>query len=160
MTFLYAIAEEHSEAIVRVASEAFEKAFKIDRQQAVDVANAMIGALVSGIARACVGKAAEAIGSAELTPLLEKLTESLADEDSKLILLVAKVVGEREYPKEEVEDFVKDLRASNILPISVLAFTVARRFYLDPPERGIRDSACRLLSIDVKRLPEPSKGKR
>jgi hypothetical protein len=52
-----------------------------------------------------------------------------------------------------VEDFVLSLKASNVLPLSVLSSTVARRFYLEPPERSVRDSACKLLGIGFKKLP-------
>jgi hypothetical protein len=100
-----------------------------------------------------VGRAADAIGSAELKPLLAKLESEATDADARLTLLVAKISGEKVYPKESVEDFVRSLKVANILPLSVLAFAVARRFYLEPPERRVRDSACHLLGIDLKRLP-------
>ncbi|MGN6320504.1 MAG: STAND family AAA ATPase [Dyella sp.] len=152
MTFLYKITEEHAEAIVHVASDAFEKAFRINRSEAVAVANSMIGSIVAGIARACVGRASEAIGAFELEPLLARLEQDLTDPDSKLFLLVARIIEEKNYPKESVEDYVKGLKQSNILPISVLSMIVASRFYLDPPERYVRDSACALLGIDLKPL--------
>lgn len=158
MGFLYELTGTHAEGIVRAVSDAFEHAFKMDRQQAVDIANSLIGAIVSGIARTCVARAAEAISSSELVPLLDKMDGKLDDQDSKLILLVAKVNGERDYPKEAVEDFLIDVKPANVLPRSVLSYVVARRFYLDPPERGIRDSACATLGIDVKNVPERSKG--
>ena len=160
MSFLYDLTGSHAEDIVRAFSDAFERAFKMNRPQAVDVANSLIGAIVSGIARICVTRAAEAIGSSELVPLLDKLGGKLSDEDSKLILLVAKINGEREYPKEAVEDFLAGVKPANVLPRSVLSHAVARRFYLDPPERGIRDSACALLGIDVRNVPETAKGRR
>lgn len=160
MGFLYDLTESHAQDIVRAVSDAFERAFEMDRQQAVDVANNLIGAIVSGIARICVTRAAEAIGSSELVPLLDRMGGQLGDEDSKLILLVAKVNGEREYPKEAVEDFLVGVKPANVLPRSVLSHAVARRFYLDPPERGIRDSACAALGIDVKTVPDVVKGER
>lgn len=153
MNLLYGLTQRHAEDIVRAASDAFEKAFRLDREAAVKAANAMIGALVSGIAKTCVGRAADAIGSAELKPLLAKLESEATDADARLTLLVAKISGEKVYPKESVEDFVRSLKVANILPLSVLAFAVARRFYLEPPERRVRDSACHLLGIDLKRLP-------
>jgi hypothetical protein len=153
MTFLYALTEEYAEAIVHAASEAFEKTFRLDREQAVGAANALIGAIVAGIAQTGIGRAADALGSAELKPLLVRLEAECSDIDSRLILLVAKISGEKIYPKEAVEDFVLALKASNVLPLSVLSFTVARRFYLEPPDRSTRDSACKLLGIGVKTLP-------
>jgi hypothetical protein len=153
MTFLYGLTEKYAEAIVRAASEAFEKTFRLDREHAVAAANALIGAVVAGIAQTGIGRAADALGSAELKPLLDRLEAECTDIDSKLFLLVAKISGEKIYPKEAVEDFVLSLKASNVLPLSVLSSTVARRFYLEPPERSVRDSACKLLGIGFKKLP-------
>lgn len=157
MSFLYKVTEDNAEGIVHAISDAFERSFKINRADAVKVANGMIGAIVVGIARTCVGRAADAMGSFELEPLLERLDRDLGDPDSKLIILVARIIGERTYPKELVEDFARMLKPSNILPMAVLSSTVATRFYLEPPERAVRESACSLLGIDVKRLPSSHK---
>ena len=120
----------------------------------------MIGALVVGFARLCVTRAADAIGSSELSPLLDEICEKRPDDDAKLVVAVARVVGEKVYPKELVEEFIRSIKESNVLPRAVLSHAVARRFYLDPPDRGIRDSACSLLGIDVRRLPPSSGGSR
>lgn len=154
MAFLYKVTEDNATDIVRLVSDAFERAFKLDKQEAVDAANALIGTLVVAIANICVARAADAIGSAELSPLLDRLASGTTDADSRLILLVARICGERGYPKELVEDFVNALKPANVLPVSVLGHAVARRFYLDPPNRALRDSACRLLGIDVRPVGE------
>lgn len=150
MGFLYAITEGSAAEIVTATSTAFEKAFEMNKDEAIRIANALIGSLVFAIANICMARASDAVGSAELEPLLAKLSDDAEDIDTKLMLLVAKVSGERDYPKERVEDFVVGLKPSNLLSRSVLGHAVARRFYLDPPNRRVRDSACRLLGIDVK----------
>lgn len=153
MTFLYGITEQSAEDIVHAASEAFENDFRLDRENALKAANALIGAIVTGIAKTCISRAADAMTTTELKPLLDRLDKECTDVDSQLILLVAKVTGNRMYPKEAVEDFIKTLKPSNVLPASVVSFAVARRFFLEPPDRQIRDSACKLLNIEVKSLP-------
>jgi len=154
MAFLYKVTGDNAADIVRLVSDAFERAFKFNKQEAVDAANELIGTLVVAIANICVARAADAIGSAELSPLLDRLESGTTDADSRLILLVARICGERGYPKELVEDFVNSLKPANVLPVSVLGHAVARRFYLDPPNRALRDSACRLLGIDVRPVGE------
>lgn len=154
MAFLYKVTGDNAADIVRLVSDAFERAFKLNKQEAVDAANELIGSLVVAIANICVARAADAIGSAELSPLLDRLASDTTDADSRLILLVARICGERGYPKEPVEDFVGSLKPANVLPVSVLGHAVARRFYLDPPNRALRDSACRLLGIDVRPVGE------
>jgi len=157
MSFLYDLIQDNAEEIVHSTSSAFEESFKIDRQQAVTIANSMIGVIVCGIARLCVSRSADAIASSELKPLLLKLEQSEIDQETQLIILVARIIGDKTYPKEDVEDFIKSLKSSNVIPVSVLSAAVARRFYLEPPERGIRDSACKLLGIDVRKLPGGSR---
>lgn len=157
MNFAYEIIEENAEGMVHGVSEAFEKAFKLSKPKAVGVATAVMGLMVLSVARLGVIRAADTMGAAELEPLLEHLEAGDPDEDTRLILLVAKIVGEKNYPKEEVEDFVRSLGASNVLPVGVLAAAVAQRFYLDPPDRSIREGACALLGIDQKSLPPKSK---
>jgi len=153
MSFLYKLIEDHAGDIVHAASDAFEDSFKVDRALAVKIANQMIGAIVAGVAQTCVGRAADAMASFELEPLLQRLDKELNDQDSRLVTLVARVMGERLYPKDIVEDYIGSLRPANVLPRTVLAGAAASRFYLDPPPRQVRDSACALLGIDVKHLP-------
>ena len=92
-----------------------------------------------------------------MEPLIEHLEGDSPDEDTRLILLVAKIIGDKNYPKEQVEDYVRGLGASNVLPVGVLAAAVARRFYLEPPDRSTREGACALLGIDQKKLPPKSR---
>lgn len=154
MAFLYKVTGDNATEIVRLVSDAFERAFKFNKQEAVDAANEFIGMLVIAIANICIARAADAIGSPELSPLLDRLASDTTNADSRLILLVARICGERGYPKELVEDYVNSLKPANVLPVSVLGHAVARRFYLDPPNRALRDSACRLLGIDVRPVGE------
>lgn len=157
MSFAYGLIEENAEQIVHGLSEAFKKAFKISKPKAVEIANILIGALVLAVARIGIIRAADTMAAAELNPLLKELEKSATDEDTKLILLVARVIGDKNYPKESVEDYVNHLSGANVLPVGVLATAVAQRFYLEPPSRSVRESACNLLGIDVKKLPPKSK---
>lgn len=156
MSMLYDIAEESAESLIEHASDIFETDLKIDSVQASNLANRLVGAIVGAIAKSLVAKAADALASRELLPLIEKMEENsneINNKDSLLILLVSRVMAEIDYPKERVELYLKNLKKSDILSRGALAHSVARRFYLQPPPHAVRDSACARLGIEIKRIP-------
>lgn len=159
MSFLYALIHDSADTFVLQASDAFERGFKIDKTTAIDIANRFIGLLVIGIGRTCVARVSESLASAELTPLIDRLMETEKDEDSQLILLVAKLAGEKDYPDRQVNLIAEKIRKTNILSRSILRWAVARRFYLDPPEHALRDRVCSMLDIEIKKLTGPQKTK-
>lgn len=154
MTVLYKVVDDSADHIVLSATGILERKHKMPREKAIDIANQFIGAIVFGIARVCIIRVAEGFSSRELSPFVDSLSASSADSsDVQLFALVAKVLGSKSYPQEEVNRYLKGLSASNILPQGVLASATVRKFFVDPPPREMKLSVCSMLKINVKKLP-------
>lgn len=153
MSVVYGVIYDCADVFVLYASDAFENAFKVDKQDAIEIANSFIGLLVVGFGQVAIGKVADALASPELPLLIKELEAENPDQDSRLMFLMARLIGDSEYPSQAVVDLNDELRPANILARSVLSWAVARRFHMDPPEHSIRDQACASLGIEMKRLP-------
>lgn len=154
MSVMYELLNESAGDVVQLASDALEEKLRLNKEEAVALANRVMGVIVQGVAKTLVGRTADAIASTELLPLISALEEKQdLDHDDRLFLLAARLVADKVYPKEQVEDFIHKTKPSDILARSVLANSVARRFYLQPPAYQIKSSACKLLGIEVRQLP-------
>jgi hypothetical protein len=158
MTVVYDIAEESAESLIEHASDIFDTELKVNSLEAAHLANLLLGAVIGGVAKSIVGRTADALASRELLPLIERLELSAAakepvDRDALLVLVVARVAAEIDYPKERVEEFLRSLKDADVLSRGALAHAVVRRFYLHPPLHAIRDSACARLGIEMKQVP-------
>lgn len=160
MSVLYEFIDDSADVLLKFATDSFEKTQKKSRDDAIAIANDFLSALVSAIAKMCIVRASESIASPELRPLLTRLESQLSDRDDLLVILMAKIAIDVDYPETDVDDFLYDVRDQDILTRNVVSFGAARRFYLDPPEHAMRDRACKKLRIDMKRvtsrtLPKP-----
>ncbi|MDI1252998.1 metallophosphoesterase [Thermomonas sp.] len=154
LSFFYKIIYENADMFVHFASDAFERALKIDKTEAANIANDFIGLLVVGFGKVSISIVGEALASPELPLLISRLEKDAADdEDSRLMLLAARLIADPEYPSHAVIEFNSGLKPANVLAHSILGWLVARRFHLDPPDHAVRDQACKLLGIETKRLP-------
>lgn len=149
---MYAIIESAPEALVREASETFEKHLSFDKVKANDIANRFLAFIVLAVATACTAKAAEAIGAAELLPVIEALEAQTPDLTQRLLLTAARLSGERDFADRQVRALVKELMPNRILPLTVLGHLVTRRFFLRPPDRHTKQAFCALLNIETRKL--------
>lgn len=155
METLYGIAETSAEAIIESASEIFETEIKLNSKEARHLAGQLVAAVVGGIARHLVSRAADAFATRDLMPLIDRLAETAEqddDQDDILIVLVARIMADSNYPQERVDGFLRKIKPADVLSHSALAYAVARSFYLQPPPRAIRDSACAKLGIRVRNV--------
>jgi len=156
MSVLYSAAEESAELIIANASELFGSEIESNSQDAVNLANRLISIVISGVATGLVGRAAEVTAAKDFVPLIEILeanARAVGDLDRELVALCSLVVAEQRYPREKVEDFLRRTPESDLLSRFALASSVVRAFYLQPPDRAVRDSACARLGIKIKALP-------
>lgn len=152
MSFLGNFIREEAELITHYFSDIFEKALKIGRDESIKYANQLIGMLVIATSRMCLGRAANAISSYELIPLLKIMEQKLEEQDENLVILLARIAAENEYPENQVNRFLTRIKDSDVLSRNLLAWSVSRRFYLNPPPHGLRDSACKRLGIEQKNI--------
>ncbi len=116
MSVLYDLVDESAGEFAQLASDAFQKKLSLDKEAAVGIANRFVGVLVQGIAKTLVTRTADAIASTELLPLIDALEEKHdLDGDDRLFLLAARLVADRLYPKELVEDYVRSIKPADIL---------------------------------------------
>ena len=161
MTNLYEVAEDSAEFLIENASEIFETEVKVDSREARNMANRLVAAVIGGIAKSLVSRAADVFGTRELMPLIDRMdaiAQASGDLDNALIVLVARIGAERDYPRERVEAMLKKLRLADVLPRAALAHAVVRGFYLQPPPHAIRDSACARLGIQIRNVPTRLQG--
>ena len=161
MSKLYDVAEMSAQSLIENVSELFETEVKIDSKEAAHLASRLLAAVIGGIAKSIVTRCADVFGTRDLIPLIERLEELYQGDkfvDNQLVLLVARVSAEKKYPRERVESMLKKMKDADILAHAALAHAVARSFYLNPPPRAIRDSACSRLGITVKTLPKLPQG--
>lgn len=153
MTVMYSAAETAADIIIEHASELFDKEIAQGSAEARGLASRLIAAVVGGVAKGLVSRAAEVVATKEFLPLIDILEEeakSAKDIDNELIALCARVVAEQRYPAEKVESLLYRLPDSDVLSRSALAHSVVRTFYLKPPHHAVRDSACERLGISIR----------
>lgn len=149
---VYEMIESSPEGLVRDASAIFEKQLSVDKNRALDIANRFLAFLVVSIAVATTTKLAEAVGAAELLPVIELLERNSPDLTKRLLLVSARLAGERDFAGYAVKAFERDLPKNRILPRIVLAEMVTQRFFLRPPDRYTKQKFCELLNIETRRL--------
>lgn len=152
MSFLGNFIRGDADQIAHYFSDILEKALKIGKEDSIKYANQLIGMLVISTSRMCLGRAANAISSYELMPLLRIMDQRLGGQDEKLVILLARLAAEKDYPEIHVNNFLTKIKDSDILSRNMLAWSVSRRFYLNPPPHGLRDSACKRLGIEQKEI--------
>ena len=155
MTVMYGVAETAADVIIEHASELFDSEIGHDSTDARSFATRLVAAVVGGVAKGLVSRAAEVVATKDFLPLIEVLEEqarSESDLDNELIALCSRVIAEQRYPQERVESFLQRIPESDILSRSALAYSVSRMFYVTPPHHSVRDSACERLGIKVKPL--------
>ncbi len=161
MSRLYDVAEQSAESLVENVSELFETEVKVDSKEAENFINKLISAIIGGIAKSIVARASEVMAAPDLLPLIERLEEIHAKDevlDNQIVFLVARVIAEKDYPRERVEGMLKRIREADILTHAALAHSVVRSFYLNPPPRAVRDSACAKLGIKIEKIPHLLRG--
>ncbi|WP_193552755.1 metallophosphoesterase [Xanthomonas arboricola] len=156
MTVLYSAAELSAEVIIEHASELFDTDVKSDTKAARHQATLLVASVVGGIAKGLVSRAADVAATRDLLPLIESIEDDAkkdGDVDVELIMLCARISAEQDYPSSQVNALMKKLPPSDVLSHAALAHSVARMFYLTPPNRAVRDSACERLGIKLKNIP-------
>ncbi|WP_329835769.1 metallophosphoesterase [Stenotrophomonas geniculata] len=156
MSVLYGVVELSAGAIIENASELFDSDIKSDSREARHQASLLLAAVIGGIAKGVVGRAADVVATKDLVPLIDSIEEdaiSTSDRDLELMMLCARVSAEQVYPQERVNRFLKKISNGDVLSHDALAHCVARMFYLSPPPRAVRDSACSRLGIRVRNIP-------
>lgn len=156
MSVLYDAAELSAEVLLENASELFDTEIKRDSKEARGFANRLVAAVVGGISKGLVSRAADVFGTRDLAPLIDALEEEAkaqGDLDNELIMLCARVVAEQRYPQERIESLLRRLPDHDILSKAALAHSVARTFFLQPPPHAVRDAACARLGIQIRGIP-------
>lgn len=156
MTVLYSAAEVSADTIVEHASELFDSDVKSNSKEARHQANQLIANVIGGIAKGLIARAADVIATKDLIPLIENIEQEASragDLDLELITLCARISAEQSYPQDRVNSILKRIPESDILSYAALSYSVARMFYLSPPARAVRDSACARLGIKQKNIP-------
>lgn len=149
---VYTLIDSSPEGLVREASGIFEKQLSVDKTRALDIANRFLAFVVVSMAVTTTAKVAEAIGAAELLPVIEHLEEKSPDLTERLLLVSARLSGERDFAGHAVKALERDLAKSRVLPRMVLAEMVTRRFFLRPPDRHTKQTYCELLNIETRKL--------
>jgi len=156
MTVLYSAAEQSADVIIQHASELFDTDVKSDSMEARQQATLLIAAVVGGIAKGLVNRAADVVATKDLMPLIDSLEDDARTEidlDLELIALCARISADQSYPQARVNGLLRRLPNGDVLSRAALAHSVARMFYLTPPSRSVRDSACERLGIKLKNIP-------
>lgn len=156
MTVLYSAAEVSADTIIEHASELFDSDVKSNSREARHQATQLIANVVGGIAKGLVGRAADVIATRDLIPLIESIEEDAVrdkDLDLELITLCARISAEQSYPQDRINSILRRIPESDILSYAALSHSVARMFYLSPPARAVRDSACARLGIRQANIP-------
>ena len=149
---LYALIEQSPESLVREASDIFEKQLSVDHNRALDIANRFLAFVVVSMAVVTTSKAGEAIGAAELVPVIDALEAASPDLTQRLFLVSARLNGQRDFAGPEIRRLAKDLMPNRVLPLMVLSELVTKRFFLRPPERHTKQAFCDLLNIETRKL--------
>jgi len=156
MTVLYGAAEMSAETLIENASELFDTDVKSNSRQARHHAEQLIANVIGGIAKGLVGRAADVVATRDLVPLIEDIEDDAArdnDVDLELIALCARISAEQSYPQDRVNSILRKIPDSDVLSRAALSHSVARMFYLSPPARAVRDSACARLGIRQANIP-------
>lgn len=157
MTVLYMAAELSADLLIEHASELFETEIKNDSREARDLAGRLVAAVVGGIAKGLVSRAAEVMATKDLLPLIEAFEDNAIkneDVDSELIALCARTIAEQKYLPERVDGLMRRLPEYDVLSRAALAHSVARVLYLEPPLHSVRDAACAKLGIKLRNIPK------
>lgn len=149
---LYVLIQKSPENLVHEASDMFEQQLSVDKTRALDIANRFLAFVVVSMAIVTTAKTGEAIGSAELVPVIEALEKASPDLTQRLLLVAARLNGERDFAAHAVRKLVKDLGPNKVLPLMVLSEIVTRRFFLHPPDRHTKQAFCELLNIETRKL--------
>lgn len=156
MTVLYAAAEFSADTIIEHASELFDSDVRSNSRKARHQAEQLIANVVGGIAKGLVGRAADVVATRELIPLIDSIEEKAiltADVDLELIVLCARIAADQAYPQDRINSILRRMPSRDVLSHAALSYSVARMFYLSPPPRAIRDSACARLGIRQASIP-------
>jgi predicted MPP superfamily phosphohydrolase len=149
MEYIYRILDQAADDVVRVTSDAFEEQLQTDKQKSVAIANSLFALVVTNIALVACTRAADALSSQELLPLLDELDARSTDKFDQLVLLGARLNVQGGFPGKRVAAFVETLPTAMQLAMSVVRRFVSRRLFYNPPDRAVKQSVCRLLEIEL-----------
>jgi hypothetical protein len=152
MTSMYSILGPAADEVVGMLSNAFEDSLKVDKQNAVDIANRLFAFVIASVAIAGCARTAMALSSAELMPLIDQMDKANQNETKRLILLGARLQADRSFPIERIEKLMSSLKTPKELSVTVLRRFVERRLFLNPPDRTLVRSVCNALGLELRSL--------
>lgn len=139
--------ERDAPALVQKASGAFEKLLHMNREKAARQANSFLGWLVVALSCTYIFRVGRACGADEFMALNSSLLSKSKDENDRLFLLCARVLGERLLVEGELVSMYEDAAQSDVLPAAIIRRLARYRLHISPPDDNQRRRIARKMQL-------------
>lgn len=144
--------EKEAPALVHASLGVFEKLLGANKEKALRHANSFLGWLVVALCSTYLLRFGRACGAEEFSEMNSKLLSRSSDDNDKMFMLSARILGERKIVEDALVSFYEKAHEKHLLPTVLIKRLARYRLHLSPPEEVQRRRLARKLNIDGTRL--------